>query len=308
MLFSQSSLVHHSCIKFFSELNHTTYLHKFSKERDDEEEERLLAMEEKRRQVAAGSDPSSSLPSSVVEYTEFMSIRILLLGDSGKSNLSVKNFECGPRVPNSCLHFSVSVLSSSSNNCSVHSTGVGKTSLMMRYSENEFAPCLLSTAGVDFKVRHLTLEESKRKVKVQIWDTAGQERMHVITRTYYKGSHGIALVYNLTDPDSFRNVNYWMANIQQHAGDKVVKTLIGNKADLTDRAISYEQGAAMAKEYGFMHFFETSAKSGANVHGAFNALALDIVRRIEEAQNESVVAAFGNGGLGNNPKKQCVID
>ncbi|EWM29779.1 rab family gtpase [Nannochloropsis gaditana] len=240
----------------------------FSKERDDEEEERLLAMEEKRRQVAAGSDPSSSLPSSVVEYTEFMSIRILLLGDSG----------------------------------------VGKTSLMMRYSENEFAPCLLSTAGVDFKVRHLTLEESKRKVKVQIWDTAGQERMHVITRTYYKGSHGIALVYNLTDPDSFRNVNYWMANIQQHAGDKVVKTLIGNKADLTDRAISYEQGAAMAKEYGFMHFFETSAKSGANVHGAFNALALDIVRRIEEAQNESVVAAFGNGGLGNNPKKQCVID
>lgn len=179
---------------------------------------------------------------------------------------------------------------------------------MMRYSENEFAPCLLSTAGVDFKVRHLTLEESKRKVKVQIWDTAGQERMHVITRTYYKGSHGIALVYNLTDPDSFRNVNYWMANIQQHAGDKVVKILIGNKADLTDRAISYEQGAAMAKEYGFMHFFETSAKTGANVHGAFNALALDIVRRIEEAQNESVVAAFGNGGLGNNPKKQCVID
>lgn len=71
------------------------------------------------------------------------------------------------------------------------------------------------------QVRHLTLEESRRRVKVQIWDTAGQERMHVITRTYYKGSHGIALVYNLADPDSFRNVNYWMANIQQHAGDKV---------------------------------------------------------------------------------------
>jgi hypothetical protein len=55
----------------------------------------------------------------------------------------------------------------------------------------------------------------------QIWDTAGQERFHVITRTYYKGAHGIALVYDVTDPDSFKNVNYWMANIQQHADEKV---------------------------------------------------------------------------------------
>lgn len=109
-----------------------------------------------------------------------------------------------------------------------------------------------STKHTPKQVRHLTLEESRRRVKVQIWDTAGQvrfcllsvlftrvcthvhphptpppislppqERMHVITRTYYKGSHGIALVYNLADPDSFRNVNYWMANIRQHAGDKV---------------------------------------------------------------------------------------
>ena len=193
-----------------------------------------------------------------------------------------------------------------------HITGVGKTSLMMRYSEDEFAPCLLSTAGVDFKVRHLALEESKKKVKVQIWDTAGQERMHVITRTYYKGSHGIALIYNLTDPDSFMNVNYWMANIQQHAGDKVVKVLIGNKADLADRAIPYEQGAAMAKEFGFAHFYETSAKTGANVHEAFNALAMDIVRRVEEAQTEAAVAAAaaaaGGGSLGNgNNKRQCVV-
>lgn len=190
---------------------------------------------------------------------------------------------------------------------------MGKTSLMMRYSEDEFAPCLLSTAGVDFKVRHLALEESKKKVKVQIWDTAGQERMHVITRTYYKGSHGIALIYNLTDPDSFKNVNYWMANIQQHAGDKVVKILIGNKADLTDRAIAYEQGAAMAKEYGFSHFYETSAKTGQNVHEGFNALAIDIVKRMEEAQVEAMAAAaaaaaaVSNQGGGGKDKKQCVI-
>lgn len=246
-----------------------------------------MALEEKRRQQAAAKKESSACAASsssassstmtysssgAVEYTDFMSLRILLLGDSG----------------------------------------VGKTSLMMRYSEDEFAPCLLSTAGVDFKVRHLTVEESKKKVKVQIWDTAGQERMHVITRTYYKGSHGIALIYNLTDPDSFKNVNYWMANIQQHAGDKVVKILIGNKADLADagdgseRAISHEQGAAMAKEYGFSHFYETSAKTGAHVHEAFNSLAMDIVRRVEEAQsNEAAAAAAAAASTGK--QKQCVL-
>lgn len=60
-----------------------------------------------------------------------------------------------------------------------------------------------------------------KKVKVQVWDTAGQEKFHVITRTYYKGAHGIALIYDVTDPDSFKNVNYWMANIQTHADEKV---------------------------------------------------------------------------------------
>ena len=256
------------------------------REKQDEEEERLLALEEKRRQQAAATkessacaaaSSSSALSSSTspapVEYKDLMSLRILLLGDSG----------------------------------------VGKTSLMMRYSEDAFAPCLLSTAGVDFKVRHIDCHQRKKKVKVQIWDTAGQERMHVITRTYYKGSHGIALIYNLTDPDSFKNVNYWMANIQQHAGDKVVKVLIGNKADLADaggggeRAITYEQGAAMAKEYGFSHFYETSAKTGAQVHEAFNNLAFDIVRRVEEAQTEAAAAAAAAGAAANAKQKQCVM-
>jgi small GTP-binding protein len=70
------------------------------------------------------------------------------------------------------------------------------------------------------QVRHLLVDG--KKVKCQVWDTAGQEKFHVITRTYYKGAHGIALIYDVTDPDSFKNVNYWMANIQQHADEKVL--------------------------------------------------------------------------------------
>ncbi|CAM9880082.1 unnamed protein product, partial [Ectocarpus sp. 12 AP-2014] len=82
-------------------------------------------------------------------------------------------------------------------------SGVGKTSLMTRFSEDKFAPTLISTAGVQ------TLDINGKRVRCQIWDTAGQERFHVITRTYYRGAHGIALAYDVTDDDSFKNVNYW---------------------------------------------------------------------------------------------------
>jgi len=61
-------------------------------------------------------------------------------------------------------------------------------------------------------------------MKIKVWDTAGQERFHVITRTYYKGAHGIGLIYDVTDADSFKNVNYWMTNITQHADEKVSAT------------------------------------------------------------------------------------
>ncbi|CAB1099861.1 unnamed protein product [Ectocarpus sp. CCAP 1310/34] len=118
-------------------------------------------------------------------------------------------------------------------------SGVGKTSLMTRFSEDKFAPTLISTAGVDYKVQ--TLDINGKRVRCQIWDTAGQERFHVITRTYYRGAHGIALAYDVTDDDSFKNVNYWMANIQTHAepGHRMQKMILGNKVDIEDRAVRF---------------------------------------------------------------------
>ncbi|CAN0026704.1 unnamed protein product [Ectocarpus sp. 6 AP-2014] len=155
-------------------------------------------------------------------------------------------------------------------------SGVGKTSLMTRFSEDKFAPTLISTAGVDYKVQ--TLDINGKRVRCQIWDTAGQERFHVITRTYYRGAHGIALAYDVTDDDSFKNVNYWMANIQTHAepGHRMQKMILGNKVDIEDRAISTKDGQDVAKEFG-VRFFEVSAKNGYGVSDAFYSLAVDIV-------------------------------
>ena len=164
-------------------------------------------------------------------------------------------------------------------------SGVGKTSLMLRYSEDKFAPSLLSTAGVDYKVRNLRLEG--RRVRLQIWDTAGQEKFHVITRSYYKNAHGICLVYSVSDRQSFDNVRYWMANIKEHAKRNVRRVILANKSDLShnQREVTTEMGEALAAESGDV-FLETSALSGSNVAEAFEALAKLITEEQRNGAND----------------------
>ncbi|KAG5176168.1 ras family-domain-containing protein [Tribonema minus] len=175
-------------------------------------------------------------------------------------------------------------------------SGVGKTSLMLRYTEDHFSPNLLSTAGVDFKVRHLDI--NGRRVRCQIWDTAGQEKFHVITRAYYRGAHGIALVYDVADADSFKNVNYWVANIQTHAPaagrEGICKVLLGNKVDLPaeHREVSSAAGNEVGEEFG-VRYFEVSAKDGTGVQDAFDTLAREIVEGLEQ----EAAAAAGAGGV-----------
>ncbi|GBG34780.1 Ras-related protein Rab-8A [Hondaea fermentalgiana] len=164
-------------------------------------------------------------------------------------------------------------------------SGVGKTSLMLRFADNQFQPNLMSTAGVDFKVRYLEdpVKTQNKRIKCQIWDTAGQERFHVITRTYYRGAHGIALVYDAANEQSFKQISYWMDNIRSHAGQDVCVVLFGNKVDLPSRVITPEQGRATAEAFG-AQFYETSAKSGVNVLEAFEALSIDAVGRMQASK------------------------
>ncbi len=91
----------------------------------------------------------------------------------------------------------------------------------------------MPTIGVDFKIR--TLEVDGKTIKLQIWDTAGQERFKTITSSYYKGAHGIIVVYDTTDKESFKSIDNWMNEVEKHASDNVSKILVGNKSDLTDQ-------------------------------------------------------------------------
>merc|ERR1712217_554895 len=122
----------------------------------------------------------------------------------------------------------------------------------------------ITTIGVDFKVR--TLSVHGKSVKLQIWDTSGQERFRAITNSYYRGAHGIIVVYDLTDRESFINVrDVWLPQIYKHAAVDANKLLVGNKCDLSStRVVSNEEALELAESLG-IQLIETSAKHAHNV-------------------------------------------
>ena len=150
-------------------------------------------------------------------------------------------------------------------------SGIGKSCLLNRFAEDAYTDAYISTIGVDFKIR--TLEIDGRIVKLQIWDTAGQERFRTITSSYYRGAHGIMLVYDITNPDSFANLNQWLKEVETYAKDDARKIIIGTKADLASkRRVEYTDALEYAKDHG-MEYVETSAKTTQNIELAFTSLA-----------------------------------
>ncbi|KAK5841516.1 hypothetical protein PVK06_003837 [Gossypium arboreum] len=165
-------------------------------------------------------------------------------------------------------------------------SGVGKSCLLLRFSDGSFTTSFITTIGIDFKIR--TIELDGKRIKLQIWDTAGQERFRTITTAYYRGAMGILLVYDVTDESSFNNIRNWIRNIEQHASDNVNKILVGNKADMDEskRAVPTSKGQALADEYG-IKFFETSAKTNLNVEEVFFSIARDIKQRLADTDSKS---------------------
>ncbi|XP_031113836.1 ras-related protein RIC1-like [Ipomoea triloba] len=157
-------------------------------------------------------------------------------------------------------------------------SGVGKSCLLLRFADNTYLDSYISTIGVDFKIR--TVEQGGKTIKLQIWDTAGQERFRTITSSYYRGAHGIIVVYDVTDEDSYNNIKEWLNEINRYASETVNKLLVGNKCDLASkRAVSYETAKAFADEIG-IPFMETSAKDATNVEQAFMAMCCAIKNRM----------------------------
>ncbi|OHT15521.1 Ras-related protein RABD1 [Tritrichomonas foetus] len=185
-------------------------------------------------------------------------------------------------------------------------SAVGKSCLLIQFADQTFSDNYVSTIGVDFKIR--TIESGGRQVKLQIWDTAGQERFQSITANYYHGSHAIAVVYDITNRQSFENVRKWLTEVDKLANPLVCKLIVGNKADLEDkRVVSRSEGQNLADGFG-IPFIETSAKTAYNVKDMFNQMCLAISSRqgnnrpnnttkIPDWSNRQTRQVNGNGGL-----------
>ena len=182
-------------------------------------------------------------------------------------------------------------------------SGVGKSCLLLRFADDTYTESYISTIGVDFKIR--TIELDGKTIKLQIWDTAGQERFRTISSTYYRGAHGIIVVYDVTNHTSFDNVTRWLTEIDKYAREGVNKLLVGNKSDQAlpedggHRQVSTNEGKAFA-ESRHIPFLETSAKTGTFVDTAFLMMAHDIKTKMTAVPGRDT--GFGKGG---DDKKGC---
>ena len=174
-------------------------------------------------------------------------------------------------------------------------SNVGKSSLFLRFVDDIWNDTFVPTIGVDFKIKTFDIDD--KRIKMQIWDTAGQERFKNIIASYYRGAHGILLIYDVTDKDSFKNLSNWLIEIEKNSSKNVLKVLIGNKTDLEEkRVISYNQAKEFADSYG-LKYIETSAKKNLNVNEAFATLGRELMlasedkRIVKQKQNKKISVA-----------------
>jgi Ras-related protein Rab-35 len=153
-------------------------------------------------------------------------------------------------------------------------SGVGKSSLLLRFSDNTFSQNYITTIGVDFKIR--TIDMDGMRIKLQIWDTAGQERFRTITSTYYRGTHGVIVVYDVTNGETFSNVKRWLSEIDQNC-DSVQRILVGNKCEDKENRVVLEEDARRLATAIKVDYYETSAKDNLNVQEMFNAITRQVL-------------------------------
>jgi len=156
-------------------------------------------------------------------------------------------------------------------------SGVGKSSLLLRFTDDAFDPEISATIGVDFKVKVISIDGNK--VKLAIWDTAGQERFRTLTPSYYRGGQGAILVYDVTSRESFQKVEDWLNELETYTTNHdMIKMLVGNKCDKEDeRQVSKEEGIKCARKYQMM-FIEASAKTKEGVQCAFEELVEKVIQ------------------------------
>jgi len=175
----------------------------------------------------------------------------------------------------------------------VGNVATGKTSIIRRYTKNEFSSDYHTTIGVDFSLKSLTADGLD--INVQLWDIAGQDRFTGLSRIFYTHAVGAIVVFDIFDRDTFNNAALWKKDIDDKVffsnGDKIPVILMANKCDVIDNdhqpSITSEQIETFCQQHGFFASFRVSAKLGSNVREACQALINKIVENHHRIQQQN---------------------
>lgn len=157
--------------------------------------------------------------------------------------------------------------------------GVGKTSLIRRFVENQFSFNYKFTIGVDFLAKTINLEDG-RIVKLSIWDMGGQERFKFLRKNFYEGTHGAILVFDLSRANTFPKMKDWLIDMRSIIEHEIPFIILGNKSDLlleVGEVINRDRPRDLAEKENSI-YIETSAKTGENVEDAFKELTLHLIK------------------------------
>ena len=179
-------------------------------------------------------------------------------------------------------------------------TCVGKSCILVRFSDDVFVENYVTTIGVDFRFK--TMIVKNKIAKIQIWDTAGQERYRSITTAYYRGAAAIIICCDSTNKESFYNINNWIDEISKYTDKDVDKIVLMNKCDLVEeRQIDKNEITKFEKDNG-IKIMEVSAKTGNGIDKAFEYIIEKLIDNHEKKNNSSMTLQSGNV---NNNKQGC---
>lgn len=187
-------------------------------------------------------------------------------------------------------------------------TDVGKTSIILRFTKNQFSDKYVSTIGIDFKSKKLQIKN--KSVKIKVFDTAGQEKYKGIVKSFYNKANGILLTFDLSNKESFSRIDYWVGELKEHISSKELYiVLVGNKKDKKEREVTFEEAQQYAENNNFGGYFEVSAKSGEGINEMFLNVAKGALNKIlnknEDENNSSIQLSISNAKVSKQKNQKC---
>ena len=182
---------------------------------------------------------------------------------------------------------------------------VGKTSILSKYAKGTFNSSYLATVGLD----NFTKDEiiNNKTIRIKIWDTAGQERYKSLTKGFFRNAQGIIVVYDVTNLETFENLNYWIKSLNTHMESEIENIpviIIGNKIDCEEREVKLEEAELFSKNQNYP-YFETSAKTGQNIEEAMRFLVEKVINKNSGIKQNNDNIIIRNSNQNNNEDSKC---